>query len=303
MIAWIVGASEDQRDDEFVQVNEAESRRILTIAKDMIYLASNGKKVMPKHIALGMTVMHVSESAQLVRLLNGFGYSVFHSFVLEHDTALTQQEVKSGSIALPSCIQTGIRTTLMWGNNDFGEETLLGKGTTHNTNDIAVQHAQCQLPVTVAQAPSTVEAKKTKQRSLVAPDEDIIMFVGEKKSSPEAFSADIELELGPHLKTVQHHKDKDTAYYLTKSAPDNLSTRNTTKSDNWLSSCRGCKSHRTQHSEYYLHRSVVIANQVELPSVAVVVDQAIYAKAQTIRWQTPVFLERIVLRLVHSILR
>ena len=122
-----------------------------------------------------------------------------------------------------ACIQTGIHTTLVWDNNDFGEETLSGKGTTHNTNGIAVQHAQCQLHVTVAQAPSTVEAKKkTKQRSLVAPDEDIIMFVGEKKSSPEAFSADIELELGPHLKTMQHHKDKDTAYYLTKSAPDNL---------------------------------------------------------------------------------
>ena len=46
-----------------------------------------------------------------------------------------------------------------------------------------------------------------------------------------------------------------------------------------------------------LHRSVEIANQLELPSIAVAVDQAIYAKAQTIRWQTPLFLERIVLRL------
>ena len=182
----------------------AESRRILTIAQDIIYLASNRKKVMPKHVALGMAVRHLSGSAQLVGLLNGFGHSVSHSFVLEHDTALAQQEVERGSIALPSCIQTGIHTTLVWDNNDFGQETLSGKGTMHNTNGIAVQHSQCQLPVTVAQAPSTVEAKtstveakKTKQRSLVAPDEDIIMFVGEKKSSPEAFSADIELELGP----------------------------------------------------------------------------------------------------------
>ena len=46
-----------------------------------------------------------------------------------------------------------------------------------------------------------------------------------------------------------------------------------------------------------LHRSVEIANQLELPSVAVVVDQAIYAKAQTIRWQIPVFKDRVVLRL------
>ena len=76
----------------------------------------------------------------------------------------------------------------MWDNNDFGQETLSGKGTTHNTNGVVVQHAQCHLPVTVAQALLTFEAKKkTKQRSLVAPDEDIIMFVGEKKSSPEHF--------------------------------------------------------------------------------------------------------------------
>ena len=45
MIAWIVGASEDPRDDEFIHVNEAESRRILTIGQDIIYLASNGKKL------------------------------------------------------------------------------------------------------------------------------------------------------------------------------------------------------------------------------------------------------------------
>ena len=208
-----------------------------------------------------------------------------------------------------ACIQTGIHTTLVWDNNDFGEETLSGKGTTHNTNGIAVQHAQCQLHVTVAQAPSTVEAKKkTKQRSLVAPDEDIIMFVGEKKSSPEAFSADIELELGPHLKTMQHHKDKDTAYYLTKSAPDNLLP-------SWTGFNQLLKKEIPQKATMgylpvvdasptelntvntILHGSVEIAYQLELPSVAVVVDQAIYAKAQTIRWQTPVFLERIVLRL------
>ncbi len=34
MIAWIVGASEEPTDDEFVIVKEAESRRILAIAQD-----------------------------------------------------------------------------------------------------------------------------------------------------------------------------------------------------------------------------------------------------------------------------
>lgn len=46
-----------------------------------------------------------------------------------------------------------------------------------------------------------------------------------------------------------------------------------------------------------LDRSLEIADQLELPSIVVVVDQAIYCKAQTIRWQTPIFQERIVIRL------
>ena len=49
-----------------------------------------------------------------------------------------------------------------------------------------------------------------------------------------------------------------------------------------------------------LHRSIEIANQLELPSVVVVVDQAIYGKAQTIRWQTPVFLDTLFYGAFHT---
>ena len=47
-----------------------------------------------------------------------------------------------------------------------------------------------------------------------------------------------------------------------------------------------------------LHRSVEIADHLELPSIAVALDQSIYAKAQTIRWQTTVFQNRIVV--IHT---
>lgn len=201
-IAWIVSASEDPTDDEFVQVTEVESRRILAIAQDVVYLASKGEKVMPKHISLAMAVRHLSGSAQLIGLLNGFGYSVSHSFVLEHDTALAQQEIERGSTALPSCIHSGLYTTLVWDNNDFGEETLSGKGTTHNTNGIAIQHTESQ-PFT--QTVPLLPKKKTKQRSLLAPDKDIVPFWGEKKSSPEVFATSVDLELGHHLVSLQHH--------------------------------------------------------------------------------------------------
>ena len=55
---------------------------------------------MPKHVALGMAVRHLSGSAQIVGLLNGFGYSVSHSFVLEHDTALTRSRERKHYTAI-----------------------------------------------------------------------------------------------------------------------------------------------------------------------------------------------------------
>lgn len=52
LITWMVGASQDPTDEEFVKVTDVEKRRILTIAQDIVYLASKGKKVMPKQILL-----------------------------------------------------------------------------------------------------------------------------------------------------------------------------------------------------------------------------------------------------------
>lgn len=46
-----------------------------------------------------------------------------------------------------------------------------------------------------------------------------------------------------------------------------------------------------------LQRSISIANKLGLEKIVVVMDQAIYAKAQEIRWQNPVFMQRLVLRM------
>ena len=46
-----------------------------------------------------------------------------------------------------------------------------------------------------------------------------------------------------------------------------------------------------------LLRSVQIADQLELDAVSVVFDQSIYCKAQQIRWEDLIFLERIFVRL------
>lgn len=196
-IAWVVRASTDPQDDKLVEVSDTENRRILTIAQDIVYLASKGKKVMPKHSNLSMAVRHFSRSAQLIGILNGFGYCVSHTSVLEHDTALVQLEVQKGGVTMPSSLQKSTFTTLVWDNNDFGEQTLSRKGTTHNTNGIAIQHKVAPLQVTSA-APLT-HFKKTTGRSMPEPESTIVKFKGAKKSSPENFPDDINIDLQHYM--------------------------------------------------------------------------------------------------------
>lgn len=80
---------------------------------------------MPKHLALGMTLRHMTGSSKLQQLLNGFGHCVSHSDSLEHDTALATQQLQLGN-GVPPGFVSGTFTTLVWDNNDFGEETLTG---------------------------------------------------------------------------------------------------------------------------------------------------------------------------------
>jgi hypothetical protein len=87
-----------------------------------------------------------------------------HTFTIEHDTALAECALKSDGI--PAGFKKDVFTTLVWDNNDFGEETLSGKGTTHNTNGIIIQKCDAASAGESVSAPTV---HKRKQRSLSAP--------------------------------------------------------------------------------------------------------------------------------------
>lgn len=79
---------------------------------------------------------------QLVTILNGLGHSASADSVLDFDSSLAQFRALSDNIVPPGFTDTF--TTLVFGNNNFGEETLSGKGTTHVTNGIIVQRDEKQ---------------------------------------------------------------------------------------------------------------------------------------------------------------
>ncbi|XP_070534449.1 uncharacterized protein [Ptychodera flava] len=121
-LAWSTGTSQDFLNSERVDVPEDVELKLLSICQDLIFLSSQGRKVTPKHRSLGMAVRHLTGSSSLIGLLNGLGHCVSHSSVLEHDTALALQQLRSDGLPPGFCKE--VFTTLVWDNNDFGEETL-----------------------------------------------------------------------------------------------------------------------------------------------------------------------------------
>lgn len=164
-VAWTCGISMEPSDNERVEVTLEDRRKIVSTCQDIITLSTKGRWLMPKQCSLAMAVRHTTGSAQLIGLLNGLGHSSSNSQVLEHDTALAHLQIERGEIYIPQNISAEVPATLVWDNNDFGEETLSGKGTTHNTNGIIIQQA---MAGDSASLPGT-SRQRTRERSVNPP--------------------------------------------------------------------------------------------------------------------------------------
>ena len=85
-LAWITDSTVVEFDN-FAETSDDVRRKLLSFAQDIVYISTKGRKTMPKHVALGLTMRHMTGSSSLIGIFNGLGHSVSHSGVLEHDTA------------------------------------------------------------------------------------------------------------------------------------------------------------------------------------------------------------------------
>lgn len=93
-----------------------------------------------KHLLLGVSVHHLTGSAQLVTMLNRFGHCSSYTKILDLESTMVSQ-VQSRDSVLPYniSVQTNIVANLCWDNFDLNEETPSGSGTTHSTHGILIQ--------------------------------------------------------------------------------------------------------------------------------------------------------------------
>lgn len=209
-LAWTTGASDDPQLGAFVCVSDMVKKKLLSIAQDILYLTSSGKKQTPKHLALGMTVRHLTGSAKLTSLLNGLGHSVSQSVVLQHDTDLALKQLNSKS-PIPEGFHKQLFTTLVWDNNDFGEETLSGAGTTHCTNGIILQWTSDKSSIPVSSTSNTT--KKGRKRTLNPPQSCTVPYKIVKKCGPKYMNQIDEMEEQQLSSCAKLYSQIDSAFY------------------------------------------------------------------------------------------
>ena len=136
----------------------------------------------------------------------------------QNDPALAELQLErwENFMYIPLHIQLGVPATLVWDNNDFGEETLSGKGTTHNINGTILQ-MQNSINATPGK---TTSKQRTCKRSLEPPLPDIASYRRGQRKGPEPYRADVQLELEDHIHVQNNARQLDSAYFFTKDLQD-----------------------------------------------------------------------------------
>ena len=69
-------------------------RRVLSVAQDLIFIATQGLIKTPKHVSLPIAIKHITGSVQAVPLLNRFGHCISESQLREYDTAMAERQLQ-----------------------------------------------------------------------------------------------------------------------------------------------------------------------------------------------------------------
>ena len=119
------------------EVSKIQKTHIMSIAQDIIFTSSNGKKLTPKHIGLALSVHQATRSKSLIQLLNSSGHCIGYDKLQRVTTSIAQHQVdlfeQNGNLFIPENINPSRFLQFAADNIDIIEETLDGKGTFHGT--------------------------------------------------------------------------------------------------------------------------------------------------------------------------
>lgn len=288
---------------------------VQSFSHDFIYAVTGGHQKTPKHVLLSYAVKTLTGNVELIHTLNRLGHGISYSQLEENDTALCIEKLSSGSTeqaVIPRNIQPYIFTNLAWDNIDRLEETLTGKGTSHRVNGIAVQ-ANVFGPHLPRAAVASV--KKTKQRTIAVRHSEPSVYIAGERKGPHLslttlvppmlacmFKKEERKSQGKNLVWIvtRHEKESEEIQTVPSWTGFNIKTRDSlaVSQDNigYLPTINAPATELSTVCEI-LNQSDTIRKDLQLASIIVVMDQALYAKASEIIWKHPNQYCNIILRM------
>ena len=119
-------------------VKENETRTILAIGQDIVSCNSGGRKKMPKHVGLGLTMKTMVQGKEIITMLNHHCHCINYWECEQSDTkwaeiSLNQFEEEGGyyQAILPSNIASGAFVRSAAGNADYLQDSVDGNEGVH----------------------------------------------------------------------------------------------------------------------------------------------------------------------------
>ena len=138
---------------------------------------------MHKHPRLGMSVRHLTGSAELVTFLNRFGHCTSYSVLLELETAMCSS-IEQQQSAIPPLVVPDQNSFiyLSWDNFDLTEETPSGAGTTHTAHGIVIQEVFTSAEIDACSEQQSLP--EDKKRSVTVVPHEIEPYYSKKRAEP-----------------------------------------------------------------------------------------------------------------------
>lgn len=125
----------------------------IIICSDIIYATTRGRCKPPKNLTLGLAMKSLTNSRQVITMLNRYGHSIGYNLAEELETEMTYTSVQN-NIVIPTGItaKNGLSTHIAFDNFDRFVDTTSGKDTMHDTVGIIIYQFPSNLNATISSA-------------------------------------------------------------------------------------------------------------------------------------------------------
>ena len=303
----------DDHDEEDDTTSAGDNSELVSsVAQDLVFGVSGGRKWTPKHVGLGCSLHQATRSKQLVELFHKAGHCISYKSVLQIDTSLAQATLRSldptsGGI-LPCNLVPDRFVHFTADNIDILDASLDGKDTFHATQVAAWQRGP--------PAKSTVLKDlrpSSKHDTLQIPDilNTLIpsdVFVGSHEPTfngpvdnkwfcDTAETTDVEIsadtkEIAFAMKRKVHTPKQGWTHYNQERSDTNPPQTTVGYLPLILA-----PAHELDTLNTVIQRCKFVAESLGQKYVVLTVDEALYCKLMELKWAKPEYQEFLIVRL------